>query len=449
MDGQSLLEKLPAQRPEEALADHHPTYSPGEAVAEAQRCLYCFDAPCVQACPTEIDIPSFIRKIGTGNTRGAARTILSSNVNALSCARVCPVEVLCAGACVYNHRDGGQPAIAIGRLQQFAMQQAYDQGTVHKLLGPKAEPSGKRVALVGAGPASLACAAQLTLRGHSCTILEQRSLPGGLNTHGVAPYKMKAADALREAQMVLDLGVTLKLGVTVGTDVTAQALLDENDAVFLGVGLGADGTSGAEGEDLTGVWGAVALIERIKTAPGSVTDNVGHAVVIGGGNTAIDVARELKALGVPEVTMVYRRGPEAMSAYSHEQDDARREGVRFLHWHAPVAYRGEGRVQRVTLARTRMEDGRLVTVAGTETDIPAQLVGLAVGQGKLAQLCTSFSGVEFEKGRVVVDSATGATGNPKVFAGGDVANGAKEVVNATAEGKRAALAIDAMLTPGA
>ncbi|MEW5848765.1 MAG: FAD-dependent oxidoreductase [Myxococcota bacterium] len=440
--------KLPAGRPEESLPDHHPSYSRADAVVEARRCLYCYEAPCQDACPTEIDIPTFIRKIATGNLRGAAKTILASNVNALSCARVCPVEVLCAGSCVYNHLDGGQPPIAIGRLQQHALEHAYTQGTVHTLLGPKDPPTGRKIALVGAGPASLAAAAELTLRGHSCVIFEGRDFPGGLNTTGVAPYKMKASEALREVQMVLDLGVELRTNTMVGRDVTPEELLDQYDAVFLGVGLGPDGAVGADGEDLPGVHGAVALIERLKTEPGPVTEGVAHAVVIGGGNTAIDIARELKFLRVPEVTMVYRRGEPAMSAYEHEQEAAKHEGVRFLHWHQPVVFRGTDRVRSVQLARTKEGANGRLEVTEQLVEIPCDLVALAVGQGKLKELCESFPGVQFTGGRVVVDSQTGRTGNPRVFAGGDVANGGKEVVNATAEGKLAAKAIHQMLSNG-
>ncbi|MBI5493592.1 MAG: FAD-dependent oxidoreductase [Deltaproteobacteria bacterium] len=442
----SFQSQLPGDRPEVRFKDHHPSLTEREAVLEARRCLYCFDAPCQQACPTSIDIASFIRKISTGNTLAAARTILSANINALSCARVCPTQVLCEGACVYNHRDGSQPPIHIGRLQQFAMEAAYAKNAVASLLGDKRASTGKKIALLGAGPASLACAAELTLRGHQCVILEQRALPGGLNTNGVAPYKMKADVGLLEAEMVLGLGVELRTGVTVGKDVKPEDLLAEYDAVFLGVGLGPDGRLAVPGEELAGIIGAVELIDQVKTRGQPLFEGVAHAVVVGGGNTAIDVARELRGLGVPEVTMVYRRGPEHMSAYAHEQDGARHDGVRFLHWHVPVRFNGEGKVSSLTLARTRLEDGRLRNVPGSEADVPCELVAMAVGQGTLKDLCTAFAGVDFRDGHVVVDPDTGATGNAKVFAGGDVANGGKEVVNATAEGKRAALAMDRMLT---
>ena len=231
-------------RLESQLPDHKPTYTPGQALAEANRCLYCSDAPCVAACPTGIDIPGFIRKIATDNLRGSARAILSANLLGYSCARVCPVEVLCAGACVHQHQ--GQKTIAIGRLQRYAVEAAFERGDAASLLRRK-PGNGRKVACVGGGPASLACAGYLALEGFAVDIYEQRALAGGLNTTGVAPYKMHVEGSLREVELVRDLGVNVKTGVAIGRDVAPQALLDGYDAVFLGVGLGADTRLGIPG----------------------------------------------------------------------------------------------------------------------------------------------------------------------------------------------------------
>ncbi|MFI5372698.1 MAG: NAD(P)-binding protein, partial [Candidatus Eisenbacteria bacterium] len=276
---------LPTPRLERRLPDAKPVYAPGEAVTEANRCLYCHDAPCIQACPTGIDIPTFIRKISTGNVHGSARVILSANLLGYSCARVCPVEVLCVGACVYNnwHRS---PPIAIGRLQRYATETVLGAGEAVELL-PRAAANGRHVACVGAGPASLACAGYLAIEGTRVTVYEKRSLAGGLNITGVAPYKMHAEDALAEVGFVRALGVEIRTGVEVGRDIAPDALLAQHDAVFLGAGLGDDSRLGIAGEDGPGVSGATAWIERLKLESGFGLDGVARAVVIGGGNTAI------------------------------------------------------------------------------------------------------------------------------------------------------------------
>uniref|UniRef100_A0A832MLD5 Glutamate synthase n=1 Tax=Eiseniibacteriota bacterium TaxID=2212470 RepID=A0A832MLD5_UNCEI len=424
----SAVPPLPGPRAEQRLADARPLLAPGEAVAEAHRCLYCHDAPCVAACPTGIDVPTFIRKISTGNVRGAARVILSANLLGYSCARVCPVEVLCVGACVYNawHRA---PPIAIGRLQRYATEALVRDGGAAALL-PRAPATGRRVACVGAGPASLACAGYLALEGVEVTVYEQRALPGGLNTTGVAPYKMHAESALEEVAFVRSLGVEIKTGVTVGSDVPFERLLAEHDAVFLGAGLGADARLGIEGEDAPGVTGAVAWIERMKLHPGAAPDGVRAAVVIGGGNTAIDAARELARLGVPSVTMLYRRTAAEMSGYAHELEQARRDGVTLVERAVPARFeRGaDGRLAAVTLA-----DGRA---------FPCTLAVVAIGQASLAAMVRAVPGVETDaRGRVVADPATGRTGNPRVFVGGDAMSGGELVVTAVQDGKRAARAI--------
>lgn len=426
--------KLPEDRSEAGFGDFKPALSPAQALAEANRCLYCADAPCVQRCPTAIDIPEFIRKISTGNLRGSARTILEANIFGMSCARVCPVEVLCVGGCVYNETD--MPPIAIGRLQRFATDAALAEDWRYFAAGPD---SGRSVALVGGGPASLAAAHELRRRGHACTIYDAGQWLGGLNTTGVAPYKLRADAALAEVAYVLAIGgIEVKSGVQIGRDVSWAELLARHDAVFIGVGLGADRMLDIPGKELAGIDGAVAFIERFKLGTVDLA-GVRHAVVVGGGNTAIDAVRELIGLGVPEVTMVYRGDEAAMSGYAHEWKAAKVEGARAL-WHTqPIAYLGRGgRVAGLRCARLGPDRRPL---PGQVHEVAADLVLLAIGQARLGELVAGLDGVKVEDGRVVVD-AEGATGNPRVFAGGDCANGGKEVVNAVAEGKRAALAID-------
>jgi glutamate synthase (NADPH/NADH) small chain len=416
---------LPGGRLESRLADSKPLYSDGEAIAEANRCLYCHDAPCITACPTGIDIPTFIRKIGTENVRGSARAILSANILGYSCARVCPVEVLCAGACVYNAWE--RTPIAIGRLQRYATETVMASGAAAKLL-PRAAANGKKIACVGAGPASLACAGYLALEGCSVTVYEKRGLAGGLNVTGVAPYKMHAEGGVAEVDFIRSLGVTIKTGAEVGKDLTPEQLLKDHDAVFLGCGLGADSALDIPGSQGEGVTGAVAWIEKLKLQSGFALNGVTHAVVIGGGNTAIDAARELAKLGVPDVAMLYRRTAADMSGYAHEMEHARAEGVRLIERATPAAFVRDGaRLQAVRLADSR--------------EFPCELAVLAIGQGSLGSLAQSFAGVKTDaKGRVEVEAGTGRTANPKLWVGGD-ATGGELVVTAVQDGKRAARSI--------
>ncbi len=429
-----LHDLLPEERLEQRLADMKPLYTGAEAQAEANRCLYCADAPCVKACPTSIDVPTFIRKIASGNVRGSARTIFEKNMLGYSCARVCPVEVLCAGSCVYVgwHRE----PIAIGRLQRYATEIATQEGQA-PLFSPKPArgSAGIRVALIGAGPASLACAAELALEGHHATVLEKRFLPGGLNTTGIAPYKLRAEDALHEVEWIVALGVEIRTGVEVGRDIRGKDLIDAHDAVFVGVGLGEDSRLGIPGEDGPGVYGATAWIEAMKLAQAGELE-LGKVLVVGGGNTAIDMARECAQLGASDVAMVYRRSPGEMSGYAHELDSARREGVRVVTETIPVGFtrRDDGRVSALRVAAARA--GK--PVAGAELEIPCDTVGIAIGQSKLRGIAAEL-GVRLDaRGRVFVDLATGATDHPKVWSGGDCVNGGKEVVHAVAEGRNAA-----------
>jgi glutamate synthase (NADPH/NADH) small chain len=424
--------------------DHKPRFTRAQAITEANRCLYCHDAPCVQACPTEIDIPEFIRRIATDNVRGAARTIFEANILGMSCARVCPVEVLCVGRCVYQHED--MPPVQIGRLQRYATDIAYDRGW--RFFTPGAA-SGRRVALVGAGPASLACAHELRRLGHAVTIYEKRSLPGGLNTTGVAPYKMGAEPALREVAWVTEgMDIPIRTGVEVGRDIAWQDLVDEHDAVFLGAGLGPDSRLGVPGEELQGVWGGVQFVEAMKCGQDLGLDGVRQAIVIGGGNTSIDVVRELRELHVPEVRLSYRRGEAQMPGYAHEWAWARQEGVEGLFWRSPVALHGEGgRVVAIEFATMEAVGGegrgqRLSEVPGGRHRVPAQLVIVATGQGRLEEALAPLS-LQWSQGRPVTDD-DGRTTHSKVWAGGDLRNGGKEVVNAAAEGKRAARSMHAV-----
>ncbi len=443
------LAKLPQDRLENDLADKKPLYTPAEAKAEADRCLYCADAPCIKACPTEIDIPTFIKKIASGNVRGSARTIFEQNLLGYSCARVCPVEVLCQGSCVYT--GWGREPIQIGRLQRFSTETATRPESPpvlakHVNVGmPK-----KRVACVGGGPASLAFAGYLALEGHEAVVFEKRAYSGGLNTTGIAPYKLHAQDALHEVEWVEGFGVDVQTGVEVGHDdgpgrISAKKLLETYDAVFIGVGLGADSKLGIAGEDGPGVFGATEWIERMKLEMSKAhrEEVAGKRVlVVGGGNTAIDVARECALLGAADVAMVYRRGVPEMSGYAHEMAGARKEGVRLVGHVQPVAFVRDAS-HKLTALRVAKTDADAKPIPGTEHDLPCDMVALAIGQSKLRDIAKELPDVELDRRGciVVADTATCVTGNPKVFAGGDCINGGKEVVNAVADGRNAARAL--------
>lgn len=431
--------RLDAERSEVVFEDYKGAYTPAQAALEANRCIYCSDAPCVQACPTHIEIPEFIRKISTGNVKGAARTIFEANILGTSCARVCPVEVLCVGDCVYN--DLGVPPIQIGKLQRFATDEALARGQRFFEAGAD---TGKRVALIGGGPASLACAHELRRLGHRCTIFEKRAVMGGLNTTGIAPHKLKADASVQEVDWILGIGgIEVRTGVEVGKDVALDALERDHDAVFFGAGLGADTLMGIPGENLAGVEGAVAWIEKMKLGRVPTAD-VKRCVVVGGGNTAIDVVREARTLGFAEVTMVYRGTEPKMPGYAHEWKAALGQGVRAEWQTLPFAFEADASGTRVQRVKCHRVDADKRPIAGSEVTLEADLVLLAIGQSKLGAMLGALAGIEISRGVVVTDEA-GRTGRKKWFAGGDAKNGGKEVVNAAAEGKAAARAIDAFL----
>jgi dihydropyrimidine dehydrogenase (NAD+) subunit PreT len=388
--------------------DLHPAFNRQEALTEANRCLYCFDAPCAAACPTHIDVPRFIKKIATENLMGSALTILDANILGASCSRVCPVEVLCEGACVllqYNK----QP-IAIGRLQRHAMDHFQEQGG--ELPRKSRDKRSEKIVCIGAGPASLACAAELAQNGFSVTVLERRALPGGLNTYGVAEYKLHPPDSLREVAMIAELGVEFRFGVSVENEDHLAALEKDYDAIFVGIGLGAMNQLNIPGADHPDVVDALEFIARYKTEGDLKVGN--DVVVVGAGNTAIDAANAARRLGAAHVTIVYRRTERDLPAFGFEYEHAKQEGVVFEWLAQPVAI------------HTDPASGRLVWVecarAGSNFRLPCDLLIPAIGQAPVGSFLERCRG-------------------PKYFSGGDCVNGGREVVDAVADGKRAALAI--------
>jgi len=420
----------------ERFSELKPPLTSQAAVIEADRCLNCFDAPCTAACPTHIDVPGFIKRIASGNLRGSALRILEANILGSSCARVCPVDVLCEGACVL-HRQNRKP-IQIALLQRHAMDAFHASG--EQLPTARPAPHKLRVACIGGGPASLACAAELCRQGARATIIERRPLPGGLNTYGVAEYKLRAADSLREVELIRHLGVEFRFGVAIESAAALEALEAEFDSIFLGLGLGAMQRLGIPGEGNRGVMNALELISAYKT--GHVRELRGTVVVVGAGNTAIDAANAARRLGADTVYLLYRRGESDMSAFDFEYEHAKQEGVQFLWRRQPLAIRlsEHGRLLLDTV-QVQQVDHTLLPIPDSQFTIDCDFIVPAIGQSPLAQLIQDLRGVEVHDGRIVADRATGQTGNPRYYAGGDCVNGGREVVDAVAGGKRAALAL--------
>jgi glutamate synthase (NADPH/NADH) small chain len=420
-----------------------PTMSRDEALVEAHRCLMCWDAPCTRACPTTIDVPGFIKKIAHSDLIGSARTILESNILGASCARVCPTEVLCAGACVLNALY--ERPIDIGRLQAYATDDVvFGDGELFKA----AESSGHSVGVIGAGPAGLSCGAELARLGHDVVIYDARDEPGGLNTFGVANYKMDKETALREVEFIENLGVEIRTSTAVGRDVTMEDLAADHVALFVGVGLGSVPPLGLEGESLDGAGDALDFIADVR---GGSVDLSGETVaVIGGGNTAIDAVSQASRLGAKHVYLVYRRGRDEMRAYPHDIERALASGVEFIHWSSPNRIEGDGSVSVLVCDRTEYSpDGELAVVPESEYRLPVSMVLRATGQQKRVAFFDDLTDVETDAGgRVVVDDEF-RTANPGIWAGGDCVNGGKEVVNAVAHGKAAAASIDRMLRSAA
>jgi dihydropyrimidine dehydrogenase (NAD+) subunit PreT len=430
---------LPPDQLERNFAEIAPPLTPDAALLEANKCLYCYDAPCTIACPTHIDVPSFIKKIASGNMRGSARVILDANPMGHSCARACPVEVLCEGSCVLNERD--EQPIKIALLQRHATDWALSHDYQPFTAG---KSTGKKVAIIGAGPAGLSCARDLRRAGHAVTLFEEHGHPGGLNSFGIAEYKMRLPIALAEAKMVLDLGAEIRTGVRVGRDIPVASLYEEYDAVFVAIGLGATRTLGIPGEDLPGVSDALTFIEHLKSNPYWKTPIGKRVVVIGAGNTAIDAATQAQRLGAERVTIVYRRGPEDMSAYHYEYELAKKDGCEFRFHTVPKKVLGNGAVTGLECVRSETgaagADGKrpYKEVAGSTHVIECDTIFRALGQTPRADLAASL-GLRVDGARLVSD-------NPKVFVGGDCGNGGAEIVNAAAEGVEAARGIDRLLS---
>ena len=426
--------------PGQALAEQVPPLSSHEAIVEANRCLFCFDAPCTHACPTHIDIPRFIKKISTDNIIGSARTILDANLLGSTCARVCPVLELCEGACVLGAEH---KPIAVGRLQRYSMDYVRDRSIDVIHAGP---PTGKRIAVVGAGPAGLSCAGQLARMGHSVTIYEKRMLAGGLSTYGIIGLREPVEAALAEVEMIKRLGVTIDTGFELGTNLELDHLRRDFQAVFLSIGLGATPALGIPGEEL--IIDGLTYIEQSKLDPGGM--HIGrNVIVIGAGNTAIDCATIAKRLGAERVTMVYRRTDREMTAYPHEYEFVKNEGVEFRFLTQPLAATKEGLLCGQMKLGAPDASGRPTPELLPDTDflLPADQVVKAIGQEKPA--IANALGLTTDKGYLKVDDNF-MTNIPQVYSGGDCirAKGSASTVMAVQDGKLAAQSIHRSLTHG-
>jgi len=423
--------------------DLHPPLRRSEALIEADRCYFCFDAPCTTACPTGIDIPAFIQKIRSDNVRGSAATILSENIMGGMCARVCPTEVLCEEACVRNtHED---KPVEIGLLQRYATDPIFDSRTQ---LFNREPPTGKTVAVIGGGPAGLSCAHRLALLGHDVVVFNRDPKAGGLNEYGIAAYKTIDDFAQKEVEYILSIGgIELRNGQALGRDFALQDLKEDYDAVFIGVGLGSTNALGLDHESLPGVDDAIEYIAEIRQSDDLGALPVGRrVVVIGGGMTAIDIAVQSKRLGAETVDIVYRRGPEHMGASEFEQNLAKTSGVTIHHWAQPASLHGDEHVATIRFERTRLDsDGRLATT-GDGFELTADTVFKAIGQLlDFSTLRTAISDLEVRNDRIVVNDS-GRTSLRNVWAGGDcVAVGNDLTVTAVQQGKIAAIDIDRAL----
>jgi dihydropyrimidine dehydrogenase (NAD+) subunit PreT len=419
-----------------------------EALLEADRCLECggpyAEAPCVTACPANVDVPAFVAALARGDRDGAAATIFAENLLGGTCARVCPVEMLCEGACLLVH-EGRRP-IEIARLQRFATDGALAADTLLRRSRPR---NWYSVAVIGAGPAGLVCAGELAARGFDVTVYDERVEGGGLARFAIAPYRLQREPLPQELRALTHLGVKFEFGLAIDTPDALAYIESFSDAIVLAVGMGDDADVAYPGDSLRGVWNSLPFIEAIKNgAPPALGDSV---VVIGGGNTAVDVAREARMLGAPRVTMLYRRTRAEMPAYPHEIEEAVDEGVEIEWLTVPLRFAGAKSLTGVECRRCRLgapdESGRRSPeeMPGTEFVLPADTAVKAIGQRNRTELFSLIDGLELDRGRPKVDPETGQTTNPKYFAAGDVTNGGATVVEAVRAAKIAARGIDAFV----
>lgn len=422
-----------------------PLMNDTQAYYESSRCLYCYDAPCMNACPTGIDIPLFIKQIHTGNTEGAAKTIYDSNWMGNACGTICPTGELCEGACVYNNQS--VPPIQIGRLQNFATQSVLNS---RKHLYAPGPDNGRKVAVIGGGPAGLACACELRLMGYTVDVYEAKERASGLTVHGIAPYKITNEEVMDEiAYLEEQMQYNIKYNAPITSKEQLNALEESYDAIFLGVGLGGTATLNMGGENLHNVVGAVEFIEDLRMNHHKT--HVGNKVIVlGGGNTAMDAASESARMGANEVVLAYRRSKDEKGGYSFEYDTAVSAGVKGVFNVSPVAIMGEGSVSGVKFIRTETRNGKLANIEGSEFVMDCDMVIKATGQEKMGKFLSLIDGLELDgKTRIKVDPQTNQTTNPKYFAGGDAINGGAEVVNSAYDGKLAAHGIEAWLNSNA
>ncbi|WP_375590667.1 NAD(P)-dependent oxidoreductase [Hoeflea alexandrii] len=420
-------------------SDIHPPLTPHEALVEADRCYFCYDAPCMTACPTSIDIPMFIRKIQAGNPLGSAKTIFEQNIMGGMCARVCPTETLCEEVCVRETAEG--KPVKIGLLQRYATDTFMEREQSHPFT--RAAPTGRKIAVIGAGPAGLSCAHRLATLGHDVTVYEAREKAGGLNEYGIASYKTTNDFAQDEVDFILQIGgITIENGKALGRDVTLEQLTADFDAVFLGVGLPGVNALGVDGDDAAGVIDAVDFIGVLRQADDLSLLEVGRrVVVIGGGMTAIDAAMQAKLLGAEEVTVTYRRGQEHMNASLYEQELAQTHGIAIRHWLMPKSLEVlDGAVSAITLEKTALDASGKLAGTGETVTIQADQVFKAIGQTPDAGPLSGVS-ITLEKGRISVDENR-RTSHQKIWAGGDcVAGGEDLTVVSVEDGKIAAESI--------
>lgn len=417
-------------------AQIHPLMNETEAAYESARCLFCYDAPCVTACPTSIDIPLFIRQINTGDLKGSAKTIYSANPLGNTCGKVCPTEVLCEGECVYTHQN--VKPIDIGRLQNFATNHVMKK---NEKLFDKTEVNGRKVAVIGAGPGGISCACELSLIGYEVIIYEAKNQPSGLVLHGVAPYKITNQESIDEITYLQNqFGFEIKYNQNISNAEQLAALESNYNAIYLGIGLGNTNSINLKGEDFANCLGATEFIEQLKSDFSNAL--IGKKVVVlGGGNTAMDAASESARMGTESVILAYRRDADEMGAYDFEYDLAKGVGVKGIFNISPVEIIGNKNVEGIKFIRTKTSNGELIEIAGSEFDIPCNVVIKATGQSKQTAFLSLISELEIdEKGRIKTDEY-GRSGNSKYFAGGDIVNGGAEVVNAVQEGKVAAQGI--------